>query len=68
MMTEINDRMEYLNMYESQCATCKHFDWDTCTCKAFPKEIPDNLLDGTKKHDRVIAGQTGRTLYEKDDE
>jgi hypothetical protein len=68
MITEINDRMEYLNMYQSQCATCRHFDWDTCTCKAFPEEIPDALLAGDKKHDSVIKGQTGNTTYEQEDE
>lgn len=68
MITEINDRMEYLNIYQSQCPTCKHFDWDTFTCKAFPKEIPDEILAGNKKHDDVIKGQTGNTIYEKEDD
>lgn len=65
MITKINDRMEYFNMYKSQCATCIHYDWDTYTCKAFPEEIPDELLSGDKKHESVIKGQFGKTIYEK---
>ena len=61
---QINDRALYLDMYSSQCATCRHFDWFEYTCAAFPEEIPDSILAGTERHDSPRKGQTGDTVYD----
>lgn len=63
---EINDRHEYLNLYTSQCAKCKHFDWESYTCEAFPVEIPDELLSGEEGHNKILPNQTGESIFEED--
>ncbi len=64
-MDRINDRHEFLNLYASQCPKCVHFNWDSCTCNAFPDEIPDNILSGEENHDSVLPGQRGETVFEE---
>ena len=59
----LDDRHELLNLYLSQCARCKHFD--NYTCAAFPDGIPEKLLTGEQKHDKIIPGQTGSTVFEE---
>ena len=59
--TVLNDR--YLNVV-SVCNKCKHFDSFEYICLAFPNGIPDELLSGEAKHDEVIKGQTGETIFE----
>ena len=63
---KINDRHEYLNLYSSQCAKCKHFDWENYTCKAFPVEIPDGLLSGKDSHNKILPNQTGEIIFEEE--
>lgn len=52
----------------SQCSSCKHLDREnigwTTRCPAFPKGIPFEVLETEVKHDVVIPGQTGETVYE----
>jgi hypothetical protein len=47
----------------SVCNKCKHFDVFEYTCPAFPKSIPDGLLDGSIRHDESIKGQKGKTVF-----
>lgn len=63
----LNDRPLLLNMYKSQCAKCKLYNEDEATCKAFPKGIPENMLEGDIKHDKPIKGQQGDYLFTPDD-
>ncbi|WP_080903351.1 hypothetical protein [Parabacteroides sp. Marseille-P3160] len=60
----LDDRHEIFNQYLSQCAFCKHFK-DGYTCAAFPDGIPDDLLEGIKKHNSIIKSQTGNLLFSK---
>ena len=52
-----------LAIYRSQCSFCKHLIKEGLTCAAFPKGIPDNLLAGEVKHDGIIKGQVGDTIF-----
>jgi len=50
-----------------QCLTCKHLiKWGPppITCKAFPKGIPDEVIDGWVMHDHVLEGQVGDYVHE----
>lgn len=50
-MESINDRHEIWAIYSSSCIFCKHgFNMINFTCKAFPKEIPDEILAGKDLH------------------
>lgn len=62
MEEQIIDGRE-LAMYRSQCTFCRHLVKEGLTCIAFPKGIPDNLLEGEVKHDAIIAGQVGNTVF-----
>lgn len=69
----LDDRHEIFNMYGkhlSQCSTCKHFNQYSFSCKAFPwpTGIPDSILSGEKKHEKVIEGQKGKIVYTPIDE
>lgn len=64
----INDRHELMNVYSSQCTFCKHFKEDEYSCVAFPAGIPDGLLSGEAKHNRLLKGQTGETVFTAKDE
>lgn len=63
-MNEITLNDRYLNVL-SVCNTCKHFDVFEFTCPAFPKGIPDEFLAGKSKHDEIVPGQTGMTIFEE---
>lgn len=63
----LDDRHEILNIYGSQCARCKHFMENDYFCLAYPEGIPDELLDGTDKHNSVRSDQKGNTLFEEVD-
>ncbi len=49
---------------ESDCAFCKHLQYDL-SCPAFPNGIPRLVLEGKKKHQSIIDGQVGTTVFEK---
>lgn len=53
-------------MEERQCASCKHFIDSNYYCMAFPNGIPNKLLKGEQKHNSIIKGQQGNTIYEKE--
>lgn len=61
----LNDKHEVLNLYSSQCAICKHFKEDSYSCAAFPEGIPDEILDGSKKHNSVLPSQKGTIVFSK---
>ena len=63
----LDDRHEILNIYVSQCASCKHFMQDDYYCSAYPDGIPDKLLEGKSTHNEVCKDQTGTIIYEKED-
>lgn len=61
-----------------KCQKCKHLfedlievkvgvniesDW-LSACKAFPKGIPDDIMDGEFIHTRKFPGQPNETLFE----
>jgi hypothetical protein len=49
---------------------CKHFyqDKDGFTCRAFPKGIPKEIIDGKIEHDVIIKGQVGNFVFEEREE
>ena len=52
---------------QSDCINCKHlidFFSEPATCKAFPKGISWDILDGEIKHDKHISGQVGDYVFE----
>lgn len=59
----LDDRHEVFNLYSSQCAHCKFYEYGKYSCVAFPKGIPDDILEGKSKHDTVLENQTGETIY-----
>lgn len=63
-MKLIDDTIFRLNIYRSKCSSCKHFNWENCTCKAYPEYIPDDYVEGNKVHDSVQRGQEGDFVYE----
>lgn len=50
--------------YESDCAFCKHLNLADYSCVAFPQGIPNPILEGKKKHQSIIEGQVGTSVYE----
>ncbi len=63
----LDDRHEVFNLYGSQCAVCKHFVMNDYYCPAYPYGIPDQLLDGSEKHNKLRPDQTGSTTFEPED-
>jgi len=63
---------------EPKCWTrkCKHFTGviqpdgtelsERNACEAFPDGIPDEIAYGDDPHDKVVEGQTGEFVYEKE--
>ena len=47
------------------CFQCKHFDINTSTCAAFPKEIPEEILVGENNHSEPLEGQKNNIVFEK---
>lgn len=54
-------------MEDAVCNTCKHLTRGAknFTCPAYPAGIPMMLLSGEITHEKPIAGQTGKTVWEK---
>lgn len=61
-MTSLEDRMKNDPM-EGQvvtpCATCSRRNANGMTCEAFPKGIPDAILDGQNDHTKPFPGDHG---------
>lgn len=65
MINKLDDREQYFNFLLSQCTTCKYFHRYELQCKAYPDGIPLDILEGLKKHDNILEGQSGETIFEK---
>jgi hypothetical protein len=47
------------------CSTCTHFErFGKVLCKAFPKGIPDEIIDGSNPHIEIIPGQSNDWTYD----
>jgi hypothetical protein len=52
-----------------RCTECKHRDRENLAemvCKAFPEEIPDEILLGENDHSKRFDGQEGNFVFEQD--
>lgn len=49
---------------------CKHLDTEApvFACKAFPEEIPEEIVLGQIRHDKVLPDQVGEYVFEKIEE
>lgn len=47
-----------------QCLACKHLG-EPLTCKAFPKGIPKEILDGKIDHSKPIPDQSNDIVFER---
>jgi len=54
---------------DSVCIKCGHFKSNdikgTFACKAYPEGIPQELLDGKAKHDRVRNDQKNDVVFKE---
>lgn len=48
---------------KQNCTLCKHYDFVTSTCPAFPDKIPIDLLVGIKFHEDVFPEQAGTDTF-----
>ena len=48
------------------CKTCKHYNVNTCKCRAFPNGIPEDIKFGKTFHSIEIEGDNGYR-YEPDE-
>lgn len=64
MKNELDYKFDVYKVYSSVCTRCKHFNLIEKNCRAFPVGIPDKLLSGEMKHDKVLSGQKGNTVFE----
>ena len=46
-------------MISSWCLECKHFINNTLSCKAFPLNIPEDIITGIKGHTKPYKGDNG---------
>jgi len=49
---------------EPVCINCKHFNLDKFTCAAFPKEIPEEIIQGDNDHKKPLPGQGNNIVFE----
>lgn len=60
----LDGRDSIFSPYRSQCAHCEFFkQYEDCICVAFPEGIPDDLLEGKSKHDKILKGQVGDYVF-----
>ena len=63
-MEILNDRHQLYNPFRASCSKCKQgFDSINFTCKAFPGEIPDQILTGDNKHQAPVPDQGNEVIY-----
>jgi hypothetical protein len=59
----LDDRHQLLGFSRDSCVFCKHFEeWDYF-CSAYPEGIPDELLEGTEKHNEIRKDQIGTDVF-----
>ena len=49
----------------TQCQECKHFDLYSPSCKAFPKGIPEGILNGKFDHTEKYPDQDNDITFEE---
>lgn len=50
------------------CADCKHynkFDYEKLSCKAYPKGIPEKIIEGEVDHKKPYKGDNGIQFEKK---
>lgn len=52
---------------EPICIKCKHFDINSFTCSAFPKEIPEEIIIGDNDHSKPLPDQKNEIVFEEKD-
>jgi hypothetical protein len=50
---------------EPICTKCKHFELETFTCKAFNKQIPEDILIGENDHSTPLPNQGNDIVFEE---
>ncbi len=50
---------------EPICFSCKHFNLETSTCRAFPIQIPEDILLGENDHSKPLKGQGNKIVFEQ---
>ena len=59
------DGERIMNPYSEQCTLCAHYDFETDSCPAFPKEkIPIDIWMDRVKHTKPVKGQGNSIVYE----
>ena len=53
---------------EPICFSCKHFNVEESSCKAFGMNIPIEILNGDNDHSKPLEGQKNNIVYERDEE
>ena len=51
-------------MREPICIRCKHFNFETSMCTAFPDEIPDEIIMGDNDHSKPLPDQENNIVFE----
>ena len=46
------------------CSKCKHFKRFDGNCKAFPNEIPDEIISGSNRHSKPTRTQANKIVFE----
>jgi hypothetical protein len=61
----VHERDERFNFKVMQCALCRHLDTtqDDLICPAYPDGIPPVVYTNKLKHDKVLPGQVGTTIF-----
>lgn len=49
-------------MQSNQCIGCAYYEF-AHTCKAFPKKIPQDIIDGTIDHSKPIPDQGNDIVF-----
>lgn len=63
-MEIIDDRHEVYQPYTASCSRCRQgFDSIDFRCRAFPEDIPGEILSGDNKHLIPVSGQANDLVF-----